>query len=62
MPSDGDIVLMGRAHGQDIHCGVYLADQRGVIHTDAPHGVVIDTVLELRQSRRWRLSFYRPIE
>ena len=59
-PNDGDLVLMGRVEGKDIHCGVYLADHRGIIHTDEPHGVVIDTVLDLQQVRRWRVSYYRP--
>lgn len=58
-PADLDVVLMARAPGQDIHAGVYLADRRGVIHTDDPHGVVVDTMLELEQSRRWRVSIYR---
>lgn len=61
-PADGDLVLMARAPGQDIHAGVYLADRQAVIHADAPHGVVLDTVLELEQARRWWLSFYRPGE
>lgn len=60
LPEDGDLVLMARAPGRDIHCGVYLADRLGVIHTDEPHGVVVDTPLELEQIRRWRLSYYRP--
>ena len=59
-PADGDLVLMGRAPEQEVHCGVYLGD-RGVIHCSDPHGVVIDTVTELRAAYGWRhLSFNRP--
>lgn len=59
-PADGAVVLMARVAGKDIHAGVFLADRRAVIHTDEPHGVVLDTPLELEQSRRWRLTFYQP--
>lgn len=58
-PADGTLVLMGRAPGLHIHCGVYLADRGGVIHTDLGHGVVIETLVELR-TRGWHPSFYRP--
>jgi hypothetical protein len=57
--ADGDLVLMGRAPGREIHCGVYLADRGGVIHTDLGHGVVIESLAELR-ARGWRPSFHRP--
>lgn len=59
-PADGDLVLMGKAPGRDIHCGVWLADRGGVIHTDAGHGVVIETLVELR-ARGWHPSFHRPL-
>lgn len=59
-PADGDLVLMGRAPGRDIHCGVFLADRGGVIHTDHGHGVVIETLVELR-ARGWYPSFHRPL-
>lgn len=59
-PADGDIVMMSRfAGGPREHCGVYIAG-RGVLHTDRPHGVVIDTLTELRHVRLWRPSFFRP--
>lgn len=58
-PADGDLVLMARAPGRDIHCGVYLADRAGgVIHTDMPHGVVLDGLAELRHVRRWRATMH----
>ena len=59
-PDDGDLALLARVPGRDIHCGVYLADRLGIIHTDEPHGVVIDTPLELEQVRRWRIAYHRP--
>lgn len=64
-PADGAVVFMTR-HGHEVakaacHAGVFLAlDGGGVLHTDAPHGVVFDSVPEL-QARNWTdLSFYLP--
>ncbi|TDR94210.1 glycoside hydrolase [Enterovirga rhinocerotis] len=60
-PEDGDVVMMSRlAGGPQDHVGTFLADRRGVLHTDTWHGVVIDTLTELRQLRRWHPHFYRP--
>lgn len=64
-PANGAVVFMTRAgHGPErsaIHSGVYLAlDGGGVLHTDNPHGVVFDTLPEMR-ARNWAgLSFYIP--
>ena len=43
------------------HAGVYLdLDGGGVLHTDAPHGVVFETLIEI-QARNWAdLSFFLP--
>ena len=61
-PLDGDLVLMSRvAVGAHTHCGVYLADRLGVIHTDAGHGTVIDSLVDLRHVRFWHPDFYRPV-
>ena len=64
-PTHGAVVFMTRAgHGAEraaIHSGVYLAlDAGGVLHTDDPHGVVFESLAELR-ARNWaQLSFYIP--
>ena len=60
-PCDGDLVLMGKAGGLETHCGVYLGDFAGIIHSDKPHGVVIDTLPEIRVAGWAHLSFNRPI-
>ena len=61
----GAVVFMTR-HGHEAakaacHAGVFLAlDGGGVLHTDAPHGVVFETLPELT-ARNWAdLSFYLP--
>lgn len=61
LPADGDIVMMGRAPGRDVHAGVYLVGggRRGVLHTDAPHGVILESLVDLAQLRRWRPTAYR---
>ncbi|GJD58155.1 glycoside hydrolase [Methylobacterium dankookense] len=60
-PSDGAFVLMGRVAGAETHCGVWLADDGGLIlHTDERHGVVLDPPLELAAARRWRLTYLVP--
>jgi hypothetical protein len=61
-PSDGSGVMMSKNRLHDIHCGVYLLTPAGgrIIHTDAPHGVVLDTPVELAQSRGWRLGYFEP--
>lgn len=64
-PEHGAVVFMTR-HGHEVakaacHAGVWLdLDGGGVLHTDAPHGVVFETVPELT-ARNWAdLSFYLP--
>lgn len=60
-PTDGALVLMSRNHRDDIHCGVFLDEDGGrVWHSDKPHGVVADTVVELTAARGWRLSYLVP--
>lgn len=64
-PQHGAVVFMTRqGHGPEraaIHSGVYLAlDAGGVLHTDDPHGVVFESLAELR-TRNWAPpSFYIP--
>ena len=64
-PQHGAIVFMTRkGNGPSraaCHAGVYLdLDGGGVLHTDAPHGVVFETLIEL-QARNWAdLSFFEP--
>ncbi|MFE1598179.1 glycoside hydrolase [Methylobacterium sp. ID0610] len=61
-PVDGALVLMGRGPGKEEHCGTWLADDGGLIlHTDEPHGVVLDPPLEIVQARRWRLTYLVPV-
>lgn len=64
-PAHGAVVFMTR-HGHEVskaacHAGVWLElDGGGVLHTDAPHGVVFESVPELT-ARNWAdLSFYLP--
>lgn len=64
-PAHGAVVFMTR-HGHEVaraacHAGVFLAlDGGGVLHTDAPHGVVFEAIPELT-ARNWAdLSFYLP--
>ncbi|TDR90285.1 glycoside hydrolase [Enterovirga rhinocerotis] len=60
-PQDGDVVMMSRfAGGPHDHVGTFLADRRGVLHTDTWHGVVCDDLASLRHVRLWRPRFYRP--
>ncbi|ACK81234.1 hypothetical protein [Methylorubrum extorquens] len=60
-PVDGALVLMGKVAGAETHCGVYLAQDGGLIlHTDERHGVVLDPPLELAAARRWRLTYLIP--
>ncbi|UYW24989.1 hypothetical protein OKC48_17115 [Methylorubrum extorquens] len=57
IPVDGALVLMGKVVGAETHCGVYLAQDAGLIlHTDERHGVV----LELAAAKRWRLTYLIP--
>lgn len=59
-PEHGAVVFMTRrGHGAEraaIHSGVYLAvDTGGILHTDDPHGVVFDSVSEIK-ARNWVIS------
>lgn len=62
-PADGAVVFMSRAGAApDVHVGVYLdvPGSPGVLHTNAPHGVVFDDAVRL-QARGWlNLKFYVP--
>lgn len=64
-PEHGAVVfLTRRGHGpsrEAIHAGTWLAlDGGGVLHTDAPHGVVFETLPEL-SARNWaEPSFFIP--
>lgn len=63
-PVDGAHVFMSRRLGPgDVHCGIYLVLPQGgrVLHTNTPHGVVLDTLVELRQVRGWRPTFLVPV-
>ncbi len=61
LPVDGALVLMGRVAGAETHCGVWLAEDGGLIlHTDERHGVVLDPPLELAAAKRWRLTYLTP--
>lgn len=64
-PAHGAVVFMTR-HGHEVakaacHAGVWLAlDGGGILHTDAPHGVVFESMPEL-VARNWAdLSFFLP--
>ena len=60
-PVGGALVLMGKVAGAETHCGVYLAQDGGLIlHTDERHGVLLDPPLELATARRWRLTYLIP--
>ncbi|CAN7337246.1 glycoside hydrolase [Bosea sp. LjRoot90] len=64
-PAHGAVVFLTRkGHGVSraaCHAGTFLAlDGGGVLHTDAPHGVVFESLLELK-ARNWaEPSFYLP--
>lgn len=60
-PVDGAFVLMGRLAGAETHCGVWLAEDGGLIlHTNERHGVVLDPPLELAAAQHWRLTYLVP--
>lgn len=63
-PQHGAIVRMYRVGGNPAdleHAGVYLAVDGGIVlHTDDPHGVVADTLLELR-TRGWVPRWFVPL-
>ncbi|SEE59484.1 hypothetical protein SAMN05519104_6662 [Rhizobiales bacterium GAS188] len=61
-PIDGAIMLASRAltGRRSCHAGVYLAiGQGGVLHVDAPHGVVLDDLMILA-ARRWAPIWLLP--
>jgi hypothetical protein len=60
VPCDGAIGLMSRGARLHIHSGVFLSlDGGGCLHTDDPHGVVFDSLLDLA-ARGWRADWYAP--
>jgi hypothetical protein len=62
-PEDGAVVLMRRSAqqaGNYIHAGVYLNIDGGcVLHSDEPHGVVLDNRVELA-ARGWVADYFIP--
>lgn len=61
-PQDGALAFLGRVPSRPIHAGVYLSEGGGVIlHSDAPHGAVLDSPVELTRSRRWRVLYMVPV-
>ncbi|WP_147707827.1 hypothetical protein [Microvirga massiliensis] len=62
-PEHGAVARMHRIGGNphDLeHAGVYVALEQGrVLHTDHPHGVVLDTLREL-QIRGWVPRWFVP--
>lgn len=65
MPEHGAVARMYRNGGapEDLeHAGVYLAIDGGrVLHTDLPHGVVLDNMIELKV-RGWVPRWFVPKE
>jgi hypothetical protein len=63
-PEHGAVVRMHRTGGNpnDLeHAGVYLAIERGLIlHTDNPHGCVLDTLRDL-ELRGWTPRYFVPL-
>ncbi len=57
--ADGSIVLMAR-NKQPAHCGVYLEEERAVIHCDQRDGVCLQDILTLKGSSWSKLRFYEP--
>lgn len=64
-PEHGAVVRMYRVGGNPAdleHAGVYLAIDGGLIlHTDAPHGVVLDSLVALKV-RGWCPRWFVPAE
>lgn len=62
-PINGAVALMRRSAAQEqffIHAGVFLdLDRGGVLHTDHPHGVVFDNLIQLK-FRSWVPTFFIP--
>ena len=56
-PADGAMALLSKP--TLFHCGVVIGSL-DILHTDEPHGVVLDPILHLREIKRWRISFYVP--
>ena len=61
------VALMHRRGGSPTmieHAGLYLPlDGGGVLHVDAPHGVVFDRLFLLRRARPWSVAaFMVPVE
>ncbi|MFC4172630.1 glycoside hydrolase [Microvirga sp. GCM10011540] len=64
-PVHGAVARMSRVGGNPAdleHAGVYLALDGGrVLHTDHPHGVVLDSLLELQKVRGWLPRWFVPL-
>ncbi|SFM00705.1 hypothetical protein SAMN03159423_4876 [Bradyrhizobium sp. NFR13] len=56
---DGALCLMGRFSGPG-HVGVWLADQRKVIHCDRKRGVCLEDDLSLKQQGWIKRTYYEP--
>ena len=64
-PAHGAVALMARKGARPDfveHAGVWLdIDGGGLLHVDAPHGVVFDSLVELASVRRWATpQFFLP--
>jgi len=64
LPEHGAVVRMYRVGGNPVdleHAGVYLAVEGGrILHTDDPHGVVLDSLIELKKVRGWVPRWFVP--
>lgn len=58
-PSDGAMALLSKP--TTFHCGVVIGSL-DILHTDEPHGVVLDPILFLREIKRWRIAYYVPTD
>lgn len=65
-PQHGCVVRMHRPHRHSAeidHVGVYFDIDGGVVlHTDDPHGVVLDTLSEIRSVRNYTPRFFVPVD
>lgn len=57
--ADGALCLMGRFSGPG-HIGVWLADQRKVIHCDSKRGVCLEDDLALKQQGWVKRTYFEP--
>lgn len=56
---DGAIVLMAR-NKQPAHCGVFMREERAVLHADEVDGVILQDIPTLKANSWSRLRFYEP--